>query len=174
MAVDHLRFLSPIFAWAFWPGRLAFPLFGMIAAENFLRSSDKERYLRRLLPWAFMAEVPYVLLTYSCGNILWLFVFGFAAVKYRNVVLAVAATLGSYGALGMAAVGCWMFSARWGVLGGVVANPFPANVISAAACVLPLRRVEIRPAPVFVRGALLPFYVGHLALYVVIRELVFR
>lgn len=39
-------------------GRLAFPLFSFFLVEGFLHTSDVNKYLKRLVIWAFITEIP--------------------------------------------------------------------------------------------------------------------
>lgn len=62
MFVDHLRFVWPELAWAFVPGRLAFPFFCLAVAANVRRGVLSWRYLAWLLMFALLSEWPYRLL----------------------------------------------------------------------------------------------------------------
>ena len=62
MFIDHLRFVWPELAWAFVPGRLAFPFFCLAVAANVRRGVLSWRYLLWLVVFALLSEWPYRLL----------------------------------------------------------------------------------------------------------------
>ena len=68
MAIDHIGML-------FFPeqlllrviGRLSFPLFAFLVAEGFLKTSDARKYLFRLLTFAVISQLPYMLFIQAAG-----------------------------------------------------------------------------------------------------------
>lgn len=80
MLCDHLwAALLPSAEWLTCVGRMAFPIFAFLTAEGYAHTSDLRRYMRRLLFWAVLSEIPFNLM---CGggisypyhqNVLWTF-----------------------------------------------------------------------------------------------------
>lgn len=80
MLCDHLwATLLPSAEWLTCAGRVAFPIFAFLTAEGYAHTSDLRRYMRRLLFWAVLSEIPFNLM---CGgsivypyhqNVLWTF-----------------------------------------------------------------------------------------------------
>ena len=61
MFTDHLYIVFPD-VFPFWfrgVGRLAFPIFVYLLADGFRHTKKPERFLMRLLAFAFIAEIPY-------------------------------------------------------------------------------------------------------------------
>lgn len=80
MLCDHICLaLMPDRLWMTCVGRLAFPIFAFLAAEGFVRTRSRARYVRRLLIFALLSEVPYDLLAAGRPvyllrqNVLWTF-----------------------------------------------------------------------------------------------------
>lgn len=74
--------LLPGEEWLAWLGRPAFPIFAFLAAEGYARTADLGRYIRRLLAWALLSEIPFDLLYGDRAfypfrqNVLWTLVMG--------------------------------------------------------------------------------------------------
>jgi len=164
MLIDHLRFVVPEWQWCVIPGRIAMPLFSFIATRNFMASSDRERYLLRLAPFAIGSEIPFVMLTGQHGNVLILFLFAFAAIYCSKVWPLIFVGICPYGWSAIAAI--WLFTKKpdkvSGFIGGAVLNPFPLGIISGMAALLPFDTCYVKPAPSFGRNWLLWFYPLHL------------
>ena len=114
MLLDHLW--ATVVSGNLWRtcvGRLAFPIFAFQIAEGFFRTSDCKKYLRRLLLFALISEIPFNLVMGGSWlfpfhqNVLWTLALGLWAVmaldkarrsgNRRDVaaaVLTVAAALG--------------------------------------------------------------------------------
>lgn len=60
MLCDHLWAVLPFNAgWLTAVGRLAFPIFAFQIAEGFARTSSRSRYLKRMLVFALISELPF-------------------------------------------------------------------------------------------------------------------
>ncbi len=60
MTIDHLwASLIPGNAWMGFVGRLAFPLFAFLIAEGFVHTSNRKKYILRILIFAVITEIPY-------------------------------------------------------------------------------------------------------------------
>jgi hypothetical protein len=164
MLCDHLRFVWPEMLPLFWLGRIAFPIFGVIAASNFSASKHREKYILKLLAFGSLSEIPFQLLTGSVGNILLLFAFTFAAVRPalhfaenspagKNRVVLTIGVLGHlwmfpmfgaavcvYGFAGAVPLAIWCFcqSSASRAIGGALMNPFPFGFVSSLAACLPV------------------------------------
>ena len=80
MLCDHLRAtLLPAQEWLTCIGRMAFPMFAFLIAEGYFHTSNVRKYLRRLLIFAVLSEIPFNLLYGSSviypfhQNVLWTF-----------------------------------------------------------------------------------------------------
>lgn len=172
MLCDHLRFVWPEMAPLFWIGRIAFPLFGVIAAANFAASRNQERYILKLLIFGFLAEIPFQLLTGSVGNILFLFAFTFAAVRWLWWIPALGACFCVYGLAGAVPVALWCFrrSQPFLIFGGALMNPFPFAMVSSAAALFPRWACSAVPAaPPLFRDWIWWFYPVHLLVFLAFR-----
>ena len=79
MLCDHCKRLFPDAIWLPCVGRLAFPIFAFLIVEGYHHTQDLNRYARRLLFFAILAEVPFDLMAngipFHSGhqNVLWTF-----------------------------------------------------------------------------------------------------
>lgn len=167
MFVEHLRFVWPenFGGWSWVAGRIVFPIFGVIAAVNFLSAEDSVAYLKRLLPLALIAEPAFYVLTGNFGNMvlqLWL---GFSFVWWGNPLFAAACAFCDYGTLGLAAIVIWCAAGKsWRLAGGLVANALPFGWISGIGSVLPGLPIKCPAVPFRLHNFFGTFYVGHLYL----------
>ena len=105
MVLDHLWItVVPGNFWMTCVGRLAFPIFAFQAAEGYRHTADFKGYLRRLLLFAVISEIPLNLMGYGSWfypfhqNVLFTMVLGLLAVdaweRGRSRLLSLAAVLG--------------------------------------------------------------------------------
>jgi len=60
MLLDHLwASVVPGNNWMTWVGRMAFPIFAFQAAEGYCHTSNYNKYIRRLLLFALLSEIPF-------------------------------------------------------------------------------------------------------------------
>lgn len=50
-------------------GTLAFPIFAYMAARGFRKTRDKDKYLKRLLIFSFVSQIPYILMIFGLPNL---------------------------------------------------------------------------------------------------------
>ncbi len=87
MLCDHLwASVIPGNRWLTDIGRLAFPIFAFMVSEGYIHTSNPKKYLKRLLVFAFISEIPFNLF-YSGSvvdpfnqNVLFTFVWGLLAI----------------------------------------------------------------------------------------------
>ncbi len=80
MVIDHLCFTVVAGQdWMAWVGRLAFPIFAFMIAEGYSHTRNVKKYMKRMLIFALLSEIPYNLLTIAFPvnpfqqNVLWTF-----------------------------------------------------------------------------------------------------
>ncbi len=80
MVIDHLCFTVVAGQdWMAWVGRLAFPIFAFMIAEGYAHTRNVKKYMKRMLIFALLSEIPYNLLTIAFPinpfqqNVLWTF-----------------------------------------------------------------------------------------------------
>ena len=165
MIVSHVGFAVPSCqsAWFWLLARLVFPVFGVIAASNFLGAEDSAAYLSKLLPVALMAEPAFYLLTGNFGNIVLQIWLGFAFVWWGNPLFAIAACFCEFGPAGLAAIVIWCCASKsWRFAGGVVSNALPFGWVSGIGSILPGLTVKAPPFPFRLHNVFRVGYVGHL------------
>jgi len=72
MVADHCAFFLPHDTQAYEVmrcfGRIAFPVFAFLIAEGFFHTHSRKKYLVTLLVFAFVSEIPWLLLNGYCGG----------------------------------------------------------------------------------------------------------
>ena len=63
MIFDHIKYAIPetINIATLYFGRIAFPLFAFIAVEGYLHTSDLKKYIKRLIIFGIISQIPYML-----------------------------------------------------------------------------------------------------------------
>lgn len=81
MLCDHLwATVIPGNDWLTWLGRLTFPIFAFLTVEGYYHTHDLKKYLRRMILWAVITEIPFNLMYAGSWiypfqqNVLWTFV----------------------------------------------------------------------------------------------------
>lgn len=60
MLCDHLwATILPSYDILTWIGRAAFPFFAFLCAEGFIKTHDRKKYLKRMIVWACISEIPF-------------------------------------------------------------------------------------------------------------------
>ncbi len=90
MLCDHLwATVVPGHQWLTWIGRMTFPIYAFLIVEGYFHTKDFKKYLRRMLIFAVIAELPFNLMYVSTWiypfhqNVLWSFVL--ALLCMRNI-----------------------------------------------------------------------------------------
>ena len=90
MLLDHMwATIVPGNMWMTYVGRLTFPIFAFQVTEGFFHSSDRKQYMKRLLLFGLMAEVPFDFMMVSAP----IFIF------HQNVMFTLALGLWMIGSL---------------------------------------------------------------------------
>ena len=90
MLLDHMwATIIPGNMWMTYVGRLAFPIFAFQVTEGFFYTSDRKRYMKRLLMFGLIAEIPFDLMMVSAPVFLF----------HQNVMFTLALGLWMIGAL---------------------------------------------------------------------------
>ncbi len=95
MLCDHLwATVIPGHQWLTWLGRLAFPTFAFLIVEGYFHTRNFKRYLRRILIFALLAEIPFNLM-YTASwifpfhqNVLWTFLIALLCMKSIDTLRA--------------------------------------------------------------------------------------
>ena len=99
MVIDHVGVIS--YDWLGWSGRYlflrfvgrtAFPLFAFLLTEGFRHTRNRWAYLRNLLIFAVISEIPYDLINdwegrYSARNIFWALALGLLAMMSAEAIV---------------------------------------------------------------------------------------
>ncbi len=93
MLCDHLwATLIPGNAWLTWIGRLAYPIFAFMIAEGYHHTKDLKQYMRRLLIFAVLSEIPFnlvysdVLIWPFQQNVMWTFLLALWFIRRIDLV----------------------------------------------------------------------------------------
>lgn len=70
MLLDHIKYSGPIFrnALTMYLGRLSFPLFAFLVSEAYCHTSDLKKYYKRLLIFALISQIPFMLFRTLVGE----------------------------------------------------------------------------------------------------------
>ncbi|MGM9942213.1 MAG: TraX family protein [Bulleidia sp.] len=86
MTCDHAwALLFPQCEWLTWIGRIAFPVFAFLIVQGYKHTSDLKRYMKRMLVFALVSEIPFNLMYGSSvfypfhQNVLWTFLIALCA-----------------------------------------------------------------------------------------------
>ena len=129
MLSDHLwATLIPGNNWMTYMGRMAFPIFAFLIAEGFIHTSDCRAYMKRILLFALLSEIPFNLMYASFAvfpfyqNVLFTLLLGLCAIwaidrarKERSPKSALLALLISGGCILGGMVGFTDYG-HWGVI----------------------------------------------------------
>lgn len=115
MFLDHSY--HTLFSNAKWlnvVGRLAFPIFAFQLVEGFYQSSDRKKYLKRLLIFAVISEIPFDLMCYATAfypfhqNVMWTLSLGLllmmAVEKAKNGWKSMIIAVGSFCVIYLASI----------------------------------------------------------------------
>lgn len=71
MFIDHIFKFLKMNIKNFNPtvGTFAFPIFAYMAARGFRKTKDKDKYVKRILIFAFASQIPYILMIYGLPNL---------------------------------------------------------------------------------------------------------
>lgn len=101
-------------------GRLAFPIFAYLVAEEFVRTRNRGRYALRMMLFAVLSEVPFDLAVYGTvfypyyQNMLFTLFFGIMVI----MVMEYTRNLGlQFAALGVGCAVSWVFQADYNIIG---------------------------------------------------------
>lgn len=100
MFLDHIKYADPIFVnWCtVYMGRIAFPLFAFMITEGYVHTKDLNKYIKRLVNFAIISQIPFMLFRTLTGNwlilnVLFGFVLGIQAIKIfekiNNKIIAI-------------------------------------------------------------------------------------
>ncbi len=93
MFADHCwHTLFPSYIWLTAAGRAAFPIFAFMAAEGYVHSSDVRKYIRRMLLFALISEIPFDFMVGGSvfypfhQNVMWTFFIALSALYYSEKI----------------------------------------------------------------------------------------
>lgn len=88
MLCDHAwATLFPMYDWLTCIGRIAFPIFAFMIVEGYFHTHDVKRYMKRLLVFALISEIPFDLMYASSGfypfhqNVIWTFLIALILIR---------------------------------------------------------------------------------------------
>ena len=122
-------------------GRLAFPIFCFLLVEGFVHTSDAKKYMRRLLVFAFISEIPFDLaitgkvFSLEYQNVFWELTWGMGAMfllqiiekKQLNYLVQVVARLGTIAVFALSAEHMNFDYGMYGIISIVVLYVFRQN-----------------------------------------------
>lgn len=93
MLLDHMwATITPGRDWMTFLGRIAFPIFAFMIVEGYYHTSDFKKYIRRMLIFALISEVPFDLMYNGTviypfhQNVMWTFLIALIAMKLMDRV----------------------------------------------------------------------------------------
>lgn len=139
---DH-DFWNSIYMPIRYVGRLAFPIFCFLLVEGFVHTSDAKRYMRRLLIFAFLSEIPFDLaitgkvFSLEYQNVFWELTWGMGAMfclriieqKHFNYLVQVAARLGTIAVFALSAEHLNFDYGMYGIISIVALYVFRQNKV---------------------------------------------
>ncbi len=88
MTIDHLGFIIfPDVIMLRVIGRAAFPIFGLMIAEGYLSTRSFSAYLKRILIFAVIAQIPYYFIVPEDLNIMFTLSFGLMAIYCLDKII---------------------------------------------------------------------------------------
>ncbi len=93
MVLDHIKYALPITSnyATIYLGRIAFPLFAFLVVEGYVHTKDLKKYLKRLLIFALISQVPFMLFRTLVGeymmlNVMFTMILGlFAIMAFERI-----------------------------------------------------------------------------------------
>ncbi len=110
MFMDHLGKTLTNQYWMTYVGRLAFPLFAFLIAEGYEHTKDFKTYLKRMVIYALISELPYNLMSGGVlnpggQNVLFTFVIALLAIRLTDKVWQKNRWLGVFAGIAAALMG---------------------------------------------------------------------
>lgn len=98
MLIDHIgAVLYPEIIWFRVIGRISFPLYAYLIAEGAIHTKNKLKYTQRLLLFAFISQIPYMLAFNTFApNILFTLVVGLLFIKPKFINVLILCGLGYF------------------------------------------------------------------------------
>ncbi len=110
MFIDHFGKALTNQYWMTYIGRLAFPLFAFLIAEGYDHTKDFKKYIKRMLIYALISEIPYNLMFggvfYPAGqNVLFTFIIALLAIRVMDLAWQKKPLIGLLAGIGATLVG---------------------------------------------------------------------
>ena len=107
MTLDHVKWFFPnlVNPYTMYFGRVAFPLFAFMITEGYIHTSDLKKYIKRLVIFALISQIPFMLFRtfvgdYMMGNVLFTMIFGLLAIialdKIENTLYSTLAVVACF------------------------------------------------------------------------------